>query len=230
MDKLCRRTHANLLAGTCPWCGQPIIKGQSSAMTSASAPNMVFPPSPGVSLKDLVTRNGPLDAKTTALHIEAVARQLEEIHRSGALHKDVRPEHIFVDAAGKAILTVSPISSFDEYAILSAEAEAAVLGIADFLAPEQVLSSRSIDARADIYSLGCTMYFLLTGRPPFPEGSVSERLLKHQTATPVSIQSLRPDVPLALVSICETMMAKKPSARFQTAKEVADAIAAWHAN
>jgi serine/threonine protein kinase len=71
------------------------------------------------------------------------------------------------------------------------------------------------------------MYFLLAGRPPFPEGSISERLLKHQTATPDKIQSLRPDVPVALASICETMMAKKPSERFQTAKQVGDAIAAW---
>jgi serine/threonine protein kinase len=232
MDERCQRTHAKLLAGTCPWCGQPIIKGQSPAMTTSPAPRVVLPPPSGISLKELVARDGPLDAKTTARHIEEVARQLEQIHRSGAVHRDVRPEHIFVDETGIARLAAAPISFLGEAAAsssLTIANEAAVLGSADFLAPEAALSSRSIDARSDIYSLGCTMYFLLTGRPPFPEGSISERLLKHQTTTPIAIQRLRADVPLALISICEKMMAKKSSERFQTAKEVSDTIAAWRA-
>ena len=231
MDERCQRTHAKLLAGTCPWCGQPIIKGKPPAMTTTSAPTIAVPPPSGISLKELVTRDGPMDAKTAARHIEEVARQLEEIHSSGTLHRDIRPEHIFLDETGIARLAASPISSLveDTSSILTEANEARVLSAADFLAPEAALQSHSIDARADIYSLGCTMYFLLTGRPPFPEGSISERLLKHQTATPDKIQSLRPDVPVALISICETMMAKKPSERFQTAKEVADTIVAWRA-
>jgi serine/threonine-protein kinase len=187
------------------------------------------PPS-GISLKELVTRDGPLNAKRAAQHVEEVARELGEIHSSGELHRDVRPEHIFVDETGVARLAASPISFLREAAassFLTNANEAAALGSADFLAPEAALQSHRTDARSDIYSLGCTMYFLLTGRPPFPEGSISERLLKHQTATPDKIQSLRPDVPVALASICETMMAKKPSERFQTAKQVGDTIAAW---
>jgi len=230
MDERCKRTHAKLLAGTCPWCGQPIIKGQSPTTTTTSASTVAVPPPSGISLKELVTRNCPLGAKTAAQHIEEVARQLGEIHSSGELHRDVRPEHIFVDETGIARLAASPISFLDEAvasSLLTNANEAAVLGNSDFLAPEAALQSHSCDARSDIYSLGCAMYFLLTGRPPFPEGSISERLLKHQTATPDKIQSLSPDVPVALASICETMMAKKPSERFQTAKEVADTIAAW---
>jgi eukaryotic-like serine/threonine-protein kinase len=229
MDERCQRTHAKLLAGTCPWCGQPIIKGQSPATTIST---LVLRPPSGISLKELITRDGPLGAKTAAQHIEEVARQLGEIHSSGELHRDVRPDHIFVDETGIARLAASPISFLGEAAAsssLTIANEAAVLGIADFLAPEAALNSHPNDARSDIYSLGCTMYFLLTGRPPFQEGSISERLLKHQTATPDKIQSLRPDVSVALASICETMMAKKPSARFQTAKEVGDTLAAWRA-
>jgi serine/threonine-protein kinase len=229
MDERCRRTHAKLLAGTCPWCGQPIIKGQSPAMTTTFASMKAVQPHSGVNLKGFVSRDGPLDVKTAAQHIEEVARQLVEIHSSGELYRDVRPEHIFVDKTGVAKLAVLQISSLDEAdtSSLNAEAEEAVLGSADFLAPEATLQSQSYDARSDIYSLGCTMYFLLTGRPPFPNGSISERLLKHQTATPATIQSLRPDAPLALISMCEKMMAKKPNERFQTAKEVHDTIAAW---
>jgi eukaryotic-like serine/threonine-protein kinase len=235
MDERCRRTHANLLAGTCPWCGQPIIKGQLPVPTMASASTgAVLPPS-AISLKDLVTRAGPLDVKTVAQHIEEVARQLEEFHSSAVLRLHVSPNCIFVDETGIARLVVMPIfppvvpdeSSF--FSSFFTEMERAGLGIVDYLAPEAALQSHLIDARSDIYSLGCTMYFLLTGRPPFSEGSISERLLKHQTATPDKIQGLRPDVPLALISICETMMAKKPSERFQTAKEVGDALAAWRA-
>jgi serine/threonine-protein kinase len=175
-------------------------------------------------LKELVTRDGPLDVKTAAHHIEEVARQLGEIHSSGELHRDVRPDHIFVDETGIARLAASPISFLDEAAAsssLTIANEAAVLGIADFLAPEAAWQSPPTDARSDIYSLGCTMYFLLTGRPPFPEGSISERLLKHQMATPVAIQSLRPDVPLALISICETMMARSPASDFKQRKKLA---------
>jgi len=181
----------------------------------------------GISLKEFVTRNGTLDVRTAAQHIEEVTRQLGEIHSWGELHRDVRPDHIFVDETGIARLALPPISSLVESAILSAETEEAVLSSADYLAPEMALQSHRNDVRSDIYSLCCTMYFLLTGRPPFPEGSISERLVKHQRATPAAIRSLRPGVPLALVSICEKMMAKKPSERFQTAKEVGDAIAAW---
>jgi serine/threonine-protein kinase len=184
----------------------------------------------GISLKELLTRNGPISAKTVAQHIEEVARQLGEIHSSGDLHRDVRLDLVFVDETGIARLAASPISFLGDAvasSLLTNANEAVPLGSADFLAPEVALQSHPIDARSDIYSLGCTMYFLLAGRPPFPNGSIAERLLQHQTATPDAIQSLRPEVPLALVSICERMMAKKPSERFQTAKEVADSIAAW---
>jgi serine/threonine-protein kinase len=229
MDERCQRTHAKLLAGTCPWCGQPILKGQPPATSTAFAAALAVPPPAGISLKVIVTRNGPLDVKTAVQHIEGVARQLEEIHDLGQVHRDVRPDHIFVDETGSAKLALSPISSLAESLLLSAENEEAVLSSADFLAPEQAIESHLSDARSDIYSLGCTMYFLLTGRPPFPNGSISERLLGHQQATPDTIQSLRPDVPFALISICETMMAKKPSERFQTTKEAGDTIAVWRA-
>jgi eukaryotic-like serine/threonine-protein kinase len=229
MDECCQRTHAKLLAGICPWCGQTITNGMLPEARTTSAPLAAVLPQSGISLKDLVTRAGSLDVITAAQHVEEVAKQLEEIHDSGQLHRNVSPDQIFVDETGIARLTVSPISSLFEADTLSlsADAERAVLGSVDFLAPEAALQWHSNDARSDIYSLGCTMYFLLTGRPPFPNGSVSERLLKHQTATPDAIQTLREDVPVALVTICEMMMAKKPSERIQTAKEVGDTIAAW---
>ena len=98
------------------------------------------------------------------------------------------------------------------------------LGTVDYLAPEQALQTADFDHRADIYSLGCTLYFLLTGHPPFPEGTLAERIMKHQTQEPRSIQEERPDTPPELVEVCRRMMAKEPAARYQTAQEVADAL------
>src|SRR5690606_4625681 len=80
---------------------------------------------------------------------------------------------------------------------------------------------------ADIYSLGCTLYFLLTGHPPFPEGTLAQRLMKHHTEEPASIASERPDTPQELIDICKKMMAKKAKDRYQTAAEVHQALTDW---
>ena len=89
------------------------------------------------------------------------------------------------------------------------------------------LDSQQVDARADIYSLGCTMYFLLTGRPPFNEGTLAQRLMWHQTKSPPEISETRADVPERLAEIVSTMMAKDADNRFQTARDVAEHLTAW---
>ncbi|HAB10522.1 MAG TPA: hypothetical protein DCE47_02395, partial [Planctomycetaceae bacterium] len=94
-------------------------------------------------------------------------------------------------------------------------------------APEQALDSHQVDARADIYSLGCTMYFLLTGRPPFNEGTLAQRLMWHQTKSPPEISETRADVPEGLAEIVSTMMAKDADNRFQTARDVAEQLTTW---
>jgi hypothetical protein len=117
--------------------------------------------------------------------------------------------------------------SESQSASLTIAHEENVLGTADFLAPEQALNSHNVDARADIYSLGCTLYFTLTGHPPFPDGSLPHRILMHQTQAPASICVKRPDAPRGLVDICNRMMAKMPDSRYQSAREVADVLHAW---
>jgi serine/threonine-protein kinase len=99
-----------------------------------------------------------------------------------------------------------------------------VLGTADYLAPEQALDSHSVDHRADIYGLGCTLYYLLTGKPPFADGTLAQRIAKHQTQTPTSIRELRPECPGELEGICVKMMQKQPSYRYQSAGDVAAAL------
>src|SRR5205085_2595694 len=99
-----------------------------------------------------------------------------------------------------------------------------MLGTPDFVAPEQATDARQADIRADIYSLGCTLYFLLTGQPPFPTGTSVEKVLAHLCQRPRSLRELRPALPATLVRIVERMMAREPGQRYQAPAEVAAAL------
>jgi serine/threonine protein kinase len=102
-----------------------------------------------------------------------------------------------------------------------------VLGTADYLAPEQALDLHGVDARADVYSLGATLYALLAGKPPFHQGSVGQKLMAHQLKEPEPITNRRPEVPAKLALVVAKMLAKKPDDRFATAAEVAEALTPW---
>jgi serine/threonine-protein kinase len=101
-----------------------------------------------------------------------------------------------------------------------------VVGTPDFIAPEQARDARAADIRSDLYSLGCTLYYLLSGQPPFPEGSVMEKLLMHQLDHPQPLEELRPEIPSEVLSIVRRLMEKRPDDRYQTPLELADALAA----
>jgi hypothetical protein len=102
-----------------------------------------------------------------------------------------------------------------------------VLGTADYVAPEQVANSHSVDIRADIYALGATLYFMLAGHPPFPTGTVSQKLLWHRTKEPTPIRTIRPEVPEGLAAVLARLMAKDPKARYQTPAQAAADLAQW---
>jgi serine/threonine protein kinase len=104
-----------------------------------------------------------------------------------------------------------------------------ILGTPDYMAPEQALDPSSVDIRADVYSLGATFYFCLTGHPPFPEGTEEEKLFWQQTRQPEPVRQLRPAVPEGIAALIERMMAKDPDQRPQTPQEVADVLAPYAA-
>src|SRR4029077_13002851 len=120
--------------------------------------------------------------------------------------------------------------SDNEQASLTVEHNENVLGTADYLAPEQARNSHKIDHKADIYGLGFSLYFVLTGRPPFPDGTLAQRIAKHQTQMPEDIRKLRADCPRDLADICVKMMQKRAEKRFATMREVADALEGWLVN
>lgn len=186
----------------------------------------------GRDLQQTVKRKGRLDYATAADYIRQAAEGLGHAHAHGLIHRDVKPANLLVDQKKVVKVLDLGLARFtdDDCASLTVQYDENVLGTADYLAPEQAVDSHRVDARADIYSLGCSMYFLLTGHPPFPDGTLPQRLMAHQKQQPQPITKQRPDAPAELVAICAKMMAKRPADRYQSMAEVADALRRWLAD
>jgi serine/threonine-protein kinase len=145
------------------------------------------------------------------------------------IHRDVKPANLLINKDGVIKVLDLGLALFQDQsdASLTMEYNDKVLGTADYLAPEQALNSHTVDNRADIYGLGCTMYFLLTGHPPFPDGSIASRIVKHQNVMPPDIRVDRPDCPGELDGICVKMMQKDPKFRYPDCKTVAEVLENW---
>ncbi len=183
----------------------------------------------GRDLQVVVREDGPLEFKTAANYIAQAAAGLAHAHEAGLIHRDVKPANLLVDSKGtvKVLDLGLALFSDDSESSLTIAHDETVLGTADYLAPEQAVNSHAVDPRADIYSLGCTLYFLLTGKPPFSEGSLAQRLIAHQKTPPKSILEKRPGAPRDLVGICQQMMIKSPQRRLQTAERVQQLLEQW---
>jgi serine/threonine protein kinase len=183
----------------------------------------------GTNLQDLVKKVGPLDPIRACHYIYGAAVGLQHAHEMGLVHRDIKPGNILVDRTGVVKVLDMGLARFfnDEEDILTKKYDENVLGTADYLAPEQALDSHTVDIRADIYSLGATFYFLLCGNPPFPEGSVAQKLIWHQNRQPRHIRSLRPDIPDEIVATLDRMMMKVPAKRFQTPADVMASLSRW---
>jgi len=184
----------------------------------------------GTSVENLVKTKGKLPYVEIADIIRQTAEGLSHAHQAGLIHRDIKPGNLLVDERGTVKLLDLGLARFfkeDDEESLTIKHDEKVLGTADYLAPEQAVDSHNVDQRGDIYSLGCTFYFALTGHPPFTDGSLVQRLLAHQTRQPPSIKVDRPDIPEDLLAIVDKMMAKRREDRYQTARELADDLTRW---
>jgi serine/threonine-protein kinase len=197
----------------------------------------------GTDLGKYVRLMGPLPAAEACDYIRQAALGLQHAHEQGLIHRDIKPANLFLvsdgvisNRAGKANKDHSPltIKILDwglaglrpprKAASPGAAEPKVMVGTADYLSPEQALSPAQVDIRGDLYSLGCTLYFLLTGQPPFPGGTVMEKILRHQEAEPTPLLALRPDLPVGPAGILERLLAKRPMDRFQTPAALAIAL------
>lgn len=181
----------------------------------------------GINLRDLVREEGPFDPGRTVDVAIQVAEALEHASERNVVHRDIKPSNIVVTSAGRARIVDMGLARLHQ---MAGDAELTVsgmtLGTFDYISPEQARDPRDADVRSDLYSLGCTMFFLLAGRPPFAEGTMVQKLLQHQQAEPPAIKEIRRDVPRSLAEVIATLMEKDPADRYQRpAALVADLIA-----
>jgi serine/threonine protein kinase len=186
----------------------------------------------GSSLQQIVTNNGPIDFHRAAHYVRQAAFGLQHAHERGLVHRDIKPGNLLLNRQGTIkILDLGLASCLHDVQRKEAgrhNGERRIVGTDDYLAPEQIVNSDAVDSRADIYSLGATFYFLLTGTPPFDDVSLPhQKLIWHLTRRPKPIREHRPEVPEALDAFIAKMMAKNPWERPQLPIAVAEALVPW---
>jgi len=197
----------------------------------------------GLDLRRMVKACGPMPVAHASFFVHKAALGLQHAHEEGMVHRDIKPGNLMLSHKGnRAVIKLldfglskatseqdatelgiaEPTLQMDFGEHLTRTGE--LLGTPDFIAPEQIANSQKADIRADIYSLGCTLYFLLSGRPPFPSTTPYDALKAHQSTDATLLDKVRPEVPTELAALVAKMMAKDPARRFQEPAEVAEAL------
>ncbi len=176
----------------------------------------------GVNLRQLIDRRGVLPAAECVRYMIQVAAGLNHAAERGVVHRDIKPSNILITPDGRAkIVDMGLARHLGSEAVNGGVTQSGVtLGTFDYISPEQALDPRRADVRSDIYSLGCTFYHALTGRPPVPEGTAARKLRAHQNDEPLDPRELNPAIPDELAAVLARMMAKDPVVRYQTPTEL----------
>jgi serine/threonine-protein kinase len=191
----------------------------------------------GSDLARLVKQTGPLSSVEACEYIRQAALGLHHAHEKGFIHRDIKPSNLLVygeraleGSSGKAMLKildmglVRSLTEDEGDSLADLTRDNTVVGTPDFMSPEQASDSRSVDGRADLYSLGCALVYLLKGKPPYQETSTIAKLLAHQRDPIPDVGAIRADIPEGVAEIAKKLMAKKREDRFQTGAEVAAAL------
>lgn len=222
-----RLTHANIVAA-------------HDAEQAGNVHFLVMEFVDGVSLARLVEKRGPLGIQHACHYIRQAAAGLQHAFEQGMVHRDIKPQNLMLSRKGQVKVLDFGLARFasEQHAAgvvpgndtmppesAGLTLDNAILGTPDYIAPEQISDPRTADIRADIYSLGCTLYYLLTARAPFAFGSLTQKMRSHVAQPPPPLATLRPELPTELVGIVDRMMAKNPADRFATPAEVVQALA-----
>jgi serine/threonine protein kinase len=185
----------------------------------------------GIDLARLVRESGRLPIPQACDYIRQAALGLQHAHEKGLVHRDVKPGNLIV---GRSSAGGSPVVKILDFGLARFESPAgkatrltkigAVLGTVDYISPEQAGDAREVDIRSDIFSLGCTLFYLLTGKTPFAGAEVIERIMARLLNDAPSVRSLRPEVPAALEKVLAKMLARNPADRYGTPVEIAAAL------
>jgi eukaryotic-like serine/threonine-protein kinase len=181
---------------------------------------------PGADLRRYVRDRGPLGMAEAATIISQAAQGLHHAHQNGLIHRDVKPANLLVTPEG--LTKVSDLGLVGSLRDADSDPRAGkVVGTADYLAPEHITSPRSITATSDLYSLGCTLYYAVTGKVPFPGGNAREKARRHCEDTPFHPRVLNPSLSEPFVEVIAAMMEKDPAKRIASAAEVVERLAPW---
>jgi serine/threonine protein kinase len=184
----------------------------------------------GQSLYRLVTTHGPLPVGRAARLFAQVAAGLGHAHEQGLIHRDLKPsnvmisprDHVKVLDLGLALVMGEVV---EDQRVVGGKGY--VVGTMDYIAPEQTEDATAVDARSDLYALGCTLYFALTGQPPFPGGDAHTKMRRHREEAPPPLAELNPLVPAGFAAVVQLLLAKRPEERPASAEVVRQQLLAW---
>ncbi|WP_202617448.1 serine/threonine-protein kinase [Roseimaritima sediminicola] len=170
----------------------------------------------GTNIRDLVARDGVLSIDDAVYYARQVAEALDHAHQRGIVHRDIKPSNVLLRPDGLVKVVDMGLARTMQLEVSGdMTASGVTLGTFDYISPEQAHDPRDADVRSDIYSLGCTLYYMLTGRPPYPGGTVLQKLLSHGNSPPPDPRELRLEVSDDLTAILHKMLAKRPSDRYR---------------
>ncbi|MFN4258161.1 MAG: serine/threonine-protein kinase [Gemmataceae bacterium] len=213
-------------------CHPNIVQALEPATTLGNKQFFAMEYVEGNDLGKLVQLSGPLPVLKACDYIRQAALGLQHAYERGLVHRDIKPANLLVTNENTQIKILDMglarlewLRDEERMASTIHRVQGGVMGSPDYMAPEQAVDPDSADIRADIYSLGCTFYTLLTGQVPYPVGSLAQKLLKHQTADPPAAEEHRSDLPPTLPPVLRRMMAKRPADRYQMPASVVAALA-----
>ena len=182
----------------------------------------------GDDLGELLRKKGQLSVSETVNYILQAARGLKYAHDQGVIHRDIKPGNILVDSSGNVKIVDMGLAKIEikgnEEELSKLTADLSVMGTIDYMSPEQAESTKDVDSRADIYSLGATLYYLLMGEVLYPGKTIIQKILSHRESPIPSIRMNRPDVPLSLDLIFAKMVAKNVEDRYSSMAEIISAL------